>query len=282
MDRLVVSCLIFCLVFLLFLNFVQPNPVRTFGFELFREYQRFLLRLETSSWPVLAGEHFIVKYRLGDEENARKVLQEAERVYHPLGALFAYFPEEKVPILIYPDRSSLNRIFGWGNEESAMGVYWAGIIRILSPREWLGDLPEAERRAAFKAQGPVAHEYVHFVVDYKSKGNYPRWITEGLAQYGEGRITPVSSPDKNLKNLPLPSFPLKKLDGKFDDPAWQNYSYALARDLVTYLVKTYGEEQIPLLLDALGEGCSLDRAFQETLGIGADEFLEGYKSRAAE
>ncbi|NPV28782.1 MAG: hypothetical protein HPY58_03830 [Firmicutes bacterium] len=280
MDRFFVSCLVLLLVFLLVLNCVQPNPVRAFGYTVFQEYQRFLLRLETSSWPALAGEHFLVKYRPGDEVSARMVLQEAERVYRPLGAFFACFPGEKVPILIYPDRVSLNRIFGWGSEESAMGVYWAGIIRILSPREWLGDVPEEEREAVFRARGPVAHEYIHFLVDYKTRGNYPRWLTEGLAQIGEERIAQAAPLESGCPD-PAP-LPLNELERKFDDPAWQDYSYALAREMVEHLVQKYGPEKIPLLLESLGRGRSLDEAFRETLGVGVSEFLENYRESLAE
>lgn len=280
MDRFFVSCLVLFLVFLLVLNCLQPNPVRAFGYTVFREYQRLLLRLETSSWPTLAGEHFLVKYRPGDEVSARMVLQEAERVYRPLGTFFACFPGEKVPILIYPDRVSLNRIFGWGSEESAMGVYWAGIIRVLSPREWLGDVPEEEREAVFRARGPVAHEYIHFLVDYKSRGNYPRWLTEGLAQIGEEHIAQAAPLESGCPAPVL--FPLNELEKKFDDPAWQDYSYALAREMVGHLVQKYGPEKIPLLLDSLGRGRSLDEAFRETLGVGVSEFLENYRESLAE
>ncbi len=274
MERFIVCFCIFCLLFTLVLGVYQPHAFRSWGLDLVRQYQLYRWRLETSRWPAVESGHFVIKYRKGDEENARLVLQEAERVYRPLGEFFGYFPDQKVPISIYTDRASLNRVFGWGNEESAMGVYWAGVLRILSPQAWLGDLSGPERDTAFRERGPVAHEYIHLLVDYKTKGNYPRWLTEGLAQYGEEKI--AGADPFTQKVLPL-TVSLEELDKRFDDPAWQDYSYGVAKDLVLYLVDRYGSDAVPRLLDALGRGDSLDKAFREATGSGIGRFLSGYE-----
>jgi len=54
-----------------------------------------------------------------------------------------------------------------------MGVYWSGVIRILSPDEWLDEVPSRGREVLFSQQGPIAHEYIHLLVDYQTRGNYP-------------------------------------------------------------------------------------------------------------
>jgi len=105
-------------------------------------------------------------------------------------------------------------------------------------------------------------------------------LTEGLAQYGEEHVAGTAPP--NSRNLSLTPLPLRDLDRKFDDPVWQDYSYALARDVVAYLVEKYGAEKIPRLLDSLGQGYSLEQAFTQTLGVGVDEFLEGYRGSRVE
>lgn len=274
MERFLVFLCIFCLLFTSAIAYHQPDSLRYFGSEMLRGYEKLRLQLETSRWPTLEGEHFIVKYRSGDEASAYLVLQEAERVYRPLGEFFGYFPGQQVPIAIYPDRASLNRVFGWGKEESAMGVYWSGVLRVLTPQAWLGELPGADQAAAFKEQGPVAHEYIHLLVDYKTKGNYTRWLTEGLAQYGEEQIAGVRAP---ARELPPFTMSLEELDRKFDDPAWQDYCYSVAKDLVEYLVKMYGADHIPVLLNALEQGKSTDEAFRDALGCGIEEVLQGYR-----
>ncbi len=65
------------------------------------------------------------------------------------------------------------------------GSIWAGLIRVLSPRAWMGDTPVSQQQQVFQSQGPVADEYTHLLVDYKTGGNYTLWLTEGLAQYAE-------------------------------------------------------------------------------------------------
>lgn len=273
MERVCVWLCIACFLFVAFLGAFQPQCPRGLWMDLLRQHQILCWSLETAGWPKVESEHFVVKYRGGDEESARMVLAEAERVCRPLSEFFGYTPGGKVPVAIYADRASLNRIFGWGNAESAMGVYWAGVLRLLAPDAWLGKLPGRERVTAFRERGPVAHEYVHLLVDYKTRGNYPRWLTEGLAQFGEERIAGAKPFSEGVFPLRVS---LEELDERFDDPAWQDYCYGVARGLVIYLVDSYGSGAIPRLLDALGRGVSLDAALREATGAGLDQFLKGY------
>lgn len=275
MERYLAAITTVCLVLILAFNIAQPVPVHVLGPAAMRFAQRMLFSLETVTWQTLEGDHFIVRYQKGDVESARMVLQEAEKFYLPLGEAFGYLPQKKVPVAVYRDRASLNRVFGWGSEESAMGVYWAGVIRVLSPKDWLGDFNGAERSLVFRQEGPVAHEYIHLLVDYKTAGNYPRWLTEGLAQFGEKRYAGVvTAGGEERERLKLT---LTELDRHFDDPEWQNYSYAVAEDMVEFLVENYGPGCVPAILDALGRGETLEGALQEATGEGVSAFLQAYE-----
>jgi hypothetical protein len=250
-------------------------PVRQYGSDLFRDYQRMLVNVQTANWPYVEDQHFIVKYQPGDGASAHMVLAEAERVYRPLDNYFGYFPGQRVPILIYPSSTSLNRTFGWDNDESAMGVYWAGVIRVLSPRVWMRNVPAGQQQQLLASQGPIAHEYTHLLVDYKSGGNYTRWLTEGLAQYAERNITGGDPPDRERLAL---SESLKQLDGQFDSPVWQDYSYTVSLDMISYLIASYGPGRIQDLLTALDCGQSIDKAFAGVYGISLDQFIRDYNT----
>jgi len=272
MERLAAILIIFCLLLLVTL----PSPIYILSSGLTHAVHQVLFAWETRGWDTLESDHFLVKYQEGDEESAVLTLKEAERVYHPLGQYFGCFPAKKVPIAIYQDRASLNRVFGWGSEEGAMGVYWSGVIRILSPDEWLDEVPSRGREVLFSQQGPIAHEYIHLLVDYQTRGNYPRWLTEGLAQFGEKHL--VGMETEEGVGLPL-QFSLDELNKRFEDSQWQDYCYAVSEDLVGFLISSYGPDKVPLLLNELGRGADLDTAFQRVYGLDTYNFIEQYQGK---
>lgn len=277
MGRLFTGLGVFILVLALLIACFQPGLPYIIGSGFLRNNELVRVRWETRNWPVMADRCFEVSYRPGDQESARLVLKEAERVYAPLEQLFGQLPEGTVPIVVYSDKNSLNRVFGWGSGESAMGVYWAGVVRVLSPRAWIDQLPDEEAAVVFRQEGPVAHELVHLLVDYRTGGNYTRWLTEGLAQYGEAKVSGGPGQEQPLPPL---NCSLEELDKRFDEPSRQEYSYAVARGMVIFLVNRYGEERLPALLQALGRGQSLDSSFRSVFGVSLGEFLEAYNNSA--
>jgi hypothetical protein len=257
---------------------IPAEAVYVIGSGVMRPAYQTLFFWETRNWHALEGEHFIIKYQDGDQENARLVLEEAERFYKPLGEYFSYFPEKKTPVAIYRDKPALNKVFGWGNDVGAMGVYWGGVIRLLSPDDWLGEYSGDEKEDAFRRQGPMAHEYIHLLVDYKTRGNYPRWLTEGLAQYGEKHCAGVDiAAAAGEEQTAVLEFSLADLDKKFDDPQSQEYSYAVAEDLVNFMIQEYGAGCISPLLEELSKGEDADRAMEQALGINLQNLLKEYQ-----
>jgi hypothetical protein len=272
MDRFIAVIIIICLCIMM----IPYESLCVISSGALRSAYRLLFFWETRSWNTLEGDHFIIKYQNGDQENARVTLQEAERVYEPIGEYFDCFPEKKVPVAIYRNKSSLNRVFGWDSDVNAMGVYWGGVIRLLSPNDWLDEFSKAAREDVFRRHGPIAHEYIHLLVDYKTRGNYPRWLTEGLAQYGEKHCTGMVAVTASAEERPALSISLEDLDKKFDDPEWQDYCYTVSEEMVEFLISNYGADCILLLLDELGRGKGVDSAFNKVLGVGIQDFIKEY------
>ncbi|RYD06514.1 hypothetical protein N752_04090 [Desulforamulus aquiferis] len=166
-----------------------PNLVRGVTYNAFREGFKQKALWTTRDMETISGEHFMVRYTPGNHQDAVLVLNTAEHFYAPIAEHYGYTKKGKIPVIVYPSRSELNRNFGWEANESAMGVYWTGIIRVLSPNLWVrADEPE-EYGKEFMESGPMAHEFTHLVVDYITGGNYTRWFTEGLAQLEEYKLT---------------------------------------------------------------------------------------------
>ena len=91
MERLAAILIIFCLLLLVTL----PGLVYNLGSGLVHAVHQVLFAWETRGWNTVESEHFLVKYRQGDEEIAVLTLNEAERVYYPLGQYFGCFPDKK-------------------------------------------------------------------------------------------------------------------------------------------------------------------------------------------
>ncbi|MEL7566972.1 MAG: hypothetical protein AAGU27_19105 [Dehalobacterium sp.] len=265
MVKFLISALILSLLVLLVLTFKYPNLPKVIVYKVFREYARFSMTWKTRHWQEIEGEKFILRFQPGDENVGKMVLDTAEEAYGPVNTALNYNPKEKIPIILYPDNLALNRSFGWAANESAMGVYWAGVIRILSPNYWIEEEDMEER---FRSEGPMAHEYAHFIVDYIAGGNYPRWLTEGIAQQVERKVTGFEMALTGGTEV----YSIDQMDKEFDLLPNQSAAYRQSLAMIDFLVNEYGEDALGNILQALGKGENLDRAFKESIALDVKGF----------
>lgn len=132
-------------------------------------------------------QHFILLHRDLPNRDVAAVASAAEKAYQAVTKDFGYHPPGRLPIIIFPDGTSLQRAFHWPAEENHQGVYYKNCIYIQAPSAWLGEEEDLEN--LFFLNGPMVHELTHLVVDHLTAGNCPRWFTEGVAQYEEWRVT---------------------------------------------------------------------------------------------
>ncbi|MCG0277378.1 MAG: hypothetical protein L5656_02450 [Thermanaeromonas sp.] len=231
---------------------------------------RYYTEWQTRDWLVKESEHFRVKYLVPDAGIADLVLSTAEEQYRPATALLGVRDSRKTLILIYPDRYSLAKPFGWANDEEAMGVYWAGVIRIVSPRDWVQSKEAFEE--IFKTQGPVVHEFAHLLVDRLAKGNYPRWLTEGIAQQVEKQVTGYELPGPEAGEVSA-WYSLEEMDKGFDGLPDQSLAYRQSSIMVGRLLERAGWEGIRRLLELLGSGWSFEKALFSAAGTRPEELL---------
>jgi hypothetical protein len=129
------------------------------------------INLKTAHFSVTETEHFTIKYTEVDEPYISMIGNASEEAYQSVSQAFGQEPAGKTIIVVYPDSASLSDSFGWDRDQKAMGVYWGGSIRILSPREWTGS---ADADELFAQEGPMVHEFAHLMVDEITRGNYNR------------------------------------------------------------------------------------------------------------
>ena len=244
--------------------FVLPQP-RAAVYSLYRDRGRSDVLTALQGYDKISGAHVDVYFTEKDKTVAGWVLETTERAYHPVTQQIGYTPAGRIPVIIYPSRDELRQAFGWGNGESAMGVYWSGTVRLLSPNVWIRESRERDKRSVFDKLNPIAHELTHYMLDYRTNGNYPRWFTEGLAQRVEHKLTGYlwiesgSSLDQDL-------YSLDEMTERFDTLTNQPLVYRQSFLLVDYLARTYGEEALADLVALLADGVKFDTAVSRITG----------------
>lgn len=275
--RIVAGALLAATIFLLFLTLKNPIGIKNNLYGIAREVMKKSLELQTFNWFAIEGAGFRVKYQPVDASVARLVLETAEAAYEPVNQMLGYAPNENVPIYIYPTKETLNKSFKWDGAVNAMGVYWAGAIRILSPLEWITD--EENLTPVFQENGPIVHEYAHLLVDYRTHGNYPRWLTEGIAQYVEREVTGFVLPEETI--LGNYWYSLESMDDKFDLLPNQNLAYRQSLLVIDYLVEQKGFDVVLELLDLLAQGKNISDALEGTVGQNLQSFEASFRQWAA-
>lgn len=138
------------------------------------------------------------------------------------------------------------------------GSYQLGLVAISPPS--LGSFDDN------KLYGPMLHEMTHLAVDYLAHGNYPAWLTEGIAVYLELRHIGSTWIDVEQEK---PWSEIEVLDqalnsGSLNGQAaayWQSYT------MVSYLYELGGQESLLLLLNHLGRGETMLNSVKRIYGI---------------
>lgn len=272
-----ISAAVFVLGLALFWRF--PAGVKSSGYGAVRELIKLHTVLGTWNMEKMTSEHFYIKFKPEDRAEAVLVLRTAELFYRPVTEDFGYTPRAKVPLILYSSKEELNDSFGWEAKESAMGVYWAGAIRVLAPSQWLAEADPGRYEEAFITSGPMAHELTHLMVDYLTGGNYPRWFTEGLAQYQEYKLTGFEFNDP-AGSLRQPLYSMRELTEDFDSLPNQPLAYSQSLAAVRYIVQHHGEDALHDMLKELGRGKDFGQAMRQVLGLEETRFEAKYKDWA--
>ncbi|WP_051273398.1 peptidase MA family metallohydrolase [Desulfotruncus alcoholivorax] len=253
-----------------FLLIRVPDGLRGYVYSIFRDVARGQMLLKTHGWHQIEDNQFIIRYR-GNEQAARLVQESSLLFYHRICSDFSYKPEKKIPIVIYSSKEELNASFNWPASENAMGVYWGGVIRVLAPEAWINANDSGTIKQIFQKAGPMAHEMTHLILDYVAHGNYPRWFTEGVAQYEEYKITGFIFDDQaGISEQEL--YPLKKMDRNFDSLPDQSLAYRQSLNAIQFIVAVYGENGLHKIINSLAQGNSFNGSLKQALGLDLGQF----------
>lgn len=264
------------LVFLLFSIVLG----QAFSGSVWRAWQGLIsgnIRRHYKDWPVRESEFFHIRHSGQVGEIVVWLASEADKAVRQVAEILPHETDDRKPwLVIVPDQETLKRVFGWGEGTGALGVYVADTVKILSPESW-DWIEESKRLETFVRQGPLVHEYTHFVLDKQAKGNYTRWFSEGLSQLAEYKIIGYEWLEKG-SSLGGDLYTLEQLDRSFDSLPNQPLAYRQALSMVSFLESLKGMEGINSLIRRLGEGETFYVALRSEYGLDRDAFMDGWRS----
>jgi tetratricopeptide (TPR) repeat protein len=190
--------------------------------------------------------HFHVRYD-GEAHDTvgREILRALERHFATLATALDYQPEAAIPVILFSRE---------GYYTASGAPAWSGGVfdgldgRIRIP---IGGLDAGLTPGM---DSTLIHELTHAFVADRTRGIVPRDVTEGLAQYMEGKRIATELNEQQLGWM---------ADGRVQGVWW---SYMGWLSFVEYLIANRGMGGMNDLLKAMGETGSVDEAFKRVHG----------------
>jgi Tol biopolymer transport system component len=228
------------------------------------------------TWSVLKTAHFEIYFRDGLREAAVDAGRMAERAWARLSVILDHEPVRPIPIVLYGSQAEF--------QQTNLTPEFIG--------EGTGGFTEfARRRVAVPLTGSygdfdhvLTHELVHaFQIDILTGGGErsllgpmqyvpPLWFMEGMAEYlsigGVDHLTEMWLRDGALRGYLTPVNILEQVG--------DIRVYRYGQGLLAYLGATYGDDAVGKVLKRLPHLRSLDRAFQEVVGLTLKKFSDDW------
>src|SRR5262249_870180 len=195
----------------------------------------------------------------------------AQEAFKMLSARYGFAPSGPFLIEIFTDHDDFAvRNLGLPGMIGALGACFGRVVTM--------DSPTAREPGTFSWQATLWHELTHVITIQMSKQRIPRWLTEGISVYEEGRQHPEWGRDMEVtfaramnKNKVLK---LKDLNAGFTRGETIVLAYYEASLLVDHIVSTKGQGALNSLIRSYGDGIDNETALKRALGISIDD-LQG-------
>jgi Tfp pilus assembly protein PilF len=197
----------------------------------------------------------------------------AHEALKTLSAKYQFTPKGPILIEIFPEHDDFAvRNLGLPGLIGALGACFGRVVTLDSPR--------ARAPGSFSWQATLWHELAHVITLQMSNQRVPRWLTEGVSVYEEGRARPEWGRDMEVPFAMAMEkgqvLKLKDLNSGFTKPDTIALAYFEASLLVEHIVATRGEGAIRELLLTYGAGVEGDAAIQKGLGVSIDDLQASF------
>jgi tetratricopeptide (TPR) repeat protein len=195
-----------------------------------------------------------------------------ERAYDEIGDELGYKPATPIRVEVYPRTSMLAEVSSLTEDE----IRTSGTIALCKYNRLMITSPRALLRG-YGWVDTLVHEYVHYVINSKTKNRVPIWMHEGLAKYLERRwrgasAQSLSPATQSLLKRRLEADTLITFDQMHPSmaklPSQEDAAVAFAQvfTVMEYLRGEVGEGAFKKLLDAIDDGADAKSAFSQTIG----------------
>ncbi|MBN1441920.1 MAG: hypothetical protein JXA90_04375 [Planctomycetes bacterium] len=200
--------------------------------------------------------------------NVAAVTAALQKAYQSVGDGLGLWPSSPTSVILFADK---NFYEATGSYHWVGGMY-DGQLKLPVPSEDLSPGPLRE-----KLEEVIRHEYAHVLIAHLAP-ECPVWINEGIAQHferpGERERIYAELRGARDRRIPLDEIPARLW--AVSDVELARWSYREGLAFVEFLVERYGEFRLRLLLGAMAEEHSVERAFARTYGLDRAQLEERF------
>jgi tetratricopeptide (TPR) repeat protein len=201
------------------------------------------------------------------------VLTLAHRALDRLSELYQFTPKGPILIEMFSKHDDFAvRNLGLPGMIGALGACFGRVVTLDSPR--------AQPPGTFQWEATLWHELAHVITIQLSNNRVPRWLTEGISVFEEGRQAKEWSRPGAVEFAQLleqdHAVKLTDLNAAFLSGETISLAYYESSLLVDHIVKTYGDAGMRRLLVAYGEGLDTDHALQKALNTSLADMQTGF------
>ncbi len=237
-----------------------------------------------SKFQEKSSNHFTFRYiQEKDEILVDYALPVLEKAYEEIGKDLDCFPQNKIIVEVYPDVDSFCKASTLTREEidtsGTVAICLFNRLMITTPRVLLH---------GYAWLDTLAHEYVHYVINKKTRSRTPIWLHEGIAKYEEVRwrmpegeglsSTSESLLAEAIENNYFITFEqmhpsLAKLK-KHEDTV---LAFAEVQSAIEYILEKGGYNLLRKILEIIAEGESAENAVAQSLQIPFTQFEQEWQ-----
>jgi DNA-binding SARP family transcriptional activator len=230
-----------------------------------------------AGFRTLQDEGFVVRMDAREADlYGPRVLSLLRRARATLCERYGVTLDAPVIVEIFPQKKEFAvRTFGLPGAEGFLGVCFGRVITANSPAS------QGENPSNWEAV--LWHEFCHVVTLSKTKNKMPRWLSEGISVYEEGRqdrawSTPLSPRFRSMI-LGDDLTPLSRLSSAFlapKSPLHLQFAYFESALAVDFFVSRFGLPMLKGLLDDLGAGIPINEALPRRTETSLDQLDEDF------